>query len=172
MSFLEIISHFSPQYYIFLIFLSILIQLFCWLFQVIAKTSTLAQNSWALTFVMYTDVGFELSPANSIIFFQSTFKSRTVWKTLANRIEFYFNHDNFKIWMGFGQEILETEMKNMYPSKSRLFWKNLHWHWQCCCSAWKMSNFRNEDRSHQVEKACNAEFEKVSKTNFFIKFFG
>ena len=118
MSFLEIISHFSPKYYIFLIFLFILIQLFCWLFQVIAKTSTLAQDSWALTFVMYTYVGFELSPANSIIFFQSTnstFKSRTVWKTLTNRIEFYFS-DNFKIRMGFGQKILETEMKNIQAS--------------------------------------------------------
>jgi hypothetical protein len=30
-----------------------------------------------------------------------------------------------------------------------------------------MSNFRNEDRSYQVEKAGNVEFERVSKTQIF-----
>ena len=41
----------------------------------------------------------------------------------------------------------------------------------CCCSAWKMSNFRNEDRSHQVENAGYAEFERVSKTQQFFDIF-
>ena len=35
----------------------------------------------------------------------------------------------------------------------------------------KMSNFRNEDRSYQVENAGYAEFERVSKTQQFFDIF-
>ena len=122
----------------------------------------------ALIFVIKVNLGFEFSPGNSIIFFNQ--HSRTVWKILTNEIEFYFN-DNFKIQIGFGQKILETEMKNVQASQDCFGKISIDRIKNCGCSAWKMSNFRNEDRSYQVENAGYAEFERVSKTQQFFDIF-